>query len=156
MKPAFKQVIAAILLMLSLAAPVAAGPPDEDLVLSKSDARAMFAFSRSHWEANVAAVVAARLGEATGSPKTGIGVSLKTPVGVIQTLPIYVGSNAKPNSLQVTVEYQRLAGWLLSDVGVQAAIAKAEQEMLPEYIVSGDFKRVAGGLAVFFLIVEAP
>jgi hypothetical protein len=105
MKPAFKLLIAAVALTLGFAAPVIAGSPDEDAILSKSDTRAMFAFSRSQWEANVAAVVAARLGEATGSPKTGIGVSLKTPYGVVQTLPIYVGSDAKPNKLQVTVEY---------------------------------------------------
>jgi hypothetical protein len=153
---ALMHIIAAILLMLSLAAPAVAGPPDDDLILSKSDAQAMFAFSRSRWEANVAAVVAARLGEVTGSPKTGTGVSFKTPVGVVQTLPIYVDSDAKPNKLQVTVEYQRLAGWLLSDVSVQSAIAKAEQEMLPEYIVNGNFKRVeGGGLTVFFTILEA-
>ena len=94
---ALMHIIAAILLMLSLATPAVAGPPDDDLILSKSDTQAMFAFSRSQWEANVAAVVAARLGEVTGSPKTGIGLSLKTPAGVVQTLPVYVDSDAKPN-----------------------------------------------------------
>jgi hypothetical protein len=43
----------------------------------------------------------------------------------------------------------------LNDAGVQASIAKAKQEMLPEYIVSGDFKRAAGGIAIFFTILEA-
>ena len=132
-----------------------AGPPDEDAILSKSDTQAMFAFSRSQWEANVAAVVAAGLGEAIGSPKTGIALSLKTPVGVVQTLPIYVGSDAKPNTLQVTVQYRRPAVWLLSDAGAQASIAKAKQEMLPEYTASGDFKRFEGGLTFVFTISEA-
>ena len=86
------RIIAAILQMLSLAAPVAAGTTDDDAILSKSDARAMFAFSRPQWEANVAAVVTAGLGRATGSPATGIGVTLKTPVGAVQTLPVYVGT----------------------------------------------------------------
>jgi hypothetical protein len=54
MKPAFKHVIAAGVLMLSFAAPVVAGP-FEDAILSKSDTQAMFALSRSQWEANVAA-----------------------------------------------------------------------------------------------------
>jgi hypothetical protein len=48
-----------------------------------------------------------------------------------------------------------LPAWLFSDAGAQAAIAKAKQEMLPEYIVSGDFKRVASGVVVFFTILEA-
>ncbi|MGC2456312.1 MAG: hypothetical protein WA592_26505 [Pseudolabrys sp.] len=146
------RIIAAILLMLSLAAPVAAGTTDDDAILSKSDARAMFAFSRPQWEANVAAVVTAGLGRATGSPATGIGVTLKTPDGAVQTLPVYVGSDAKPNKLLVTVEYSGFPAGVLSDAGVQASIAKAKQEMLPEYIVSGDFKRAAGEIAIFFTI----
>lgn len=153
MKLAFKHIIAAIILMF-FAASAVAGPPDEYAILSKSDTGVVFSFSRSQWEANVAAVVAAGLGEAIGSPKTGIGLSLETPAGVVQTLPIYTDSDANPNALQVTVEYQRLAGLLLSDIGVQASIAKAKQEMSPEYIVSGDFKRVKGGLMVSFKIVE--
>jgi hypothetical protein len=154
MKPAFKDIIAAAVLILSVAAPVVAGPPDEDAILSKPDARAMFAFSRPQWEANVAAVVTAGLGRASGSPRTGIGLSIETPEGAVQTLPVYVGSDAKPTKLQVTVEYRLPAGQL-NDAGVQASIAKAKQEMLPEYIVSGDFKRAAGGIAIFFTILEA-
>jgi hypothetical protein len=46
MKPALKHVIAVVALTLGLAAPVVAGSPDEDAILSKSDARVMFAFSR--------------------------------------------------------------------------------------------------------------
>ena len=111
--------------------------------------------SRPQWEANVAAVVTAGLGRASGSPTTGIGLSIETPEGAVQTLPVYVGSDAKPNKLHVTVEYSGFPAGVLSDAGVQASIAKAKQEMLPEYIVSGDFKRAAGGIAIFFTILEA-
>ena len=51
--------------------------------------------------------------------------------------------------------YRPPAAALLSDAGLPDAITLAKQEMLPEFIVSGDFKRVEGSVAIFFLIIEA-
>jgi hypothetical protein len=154
MKPAFKHVIAAAVLMLSFAAPVVAGP-FEDAILSKSDTQAMFALSRSQWEANVGAHVVTGLGRAMGSPKTGIGLSTETPLGLLEVLPIYVDSDAKPKAVQIIVGYRPQAAALLSDASLQHTIALAKQEMLPEFLIRGDFKRFEGGLVIYFSILEA-
>jgi hypothetical protein len=153
MKAAFKYIMAASVLMFSFAAPLVAGPLDA--ILSKSDTHTKFTLSRTQWEANVAAVAALGLGRAMGSSKTGIGLSTETSIGLLEVVPVYFDSDAKPTAVQIIVGYRPPAAALLSDAGLQDAIALAKKEMLPEFIVSGDFKRVEGSVAIFFLIIEA-
>lgn len=153
MKAAFKYIIAASILTFSFAVPVVAGPLDA--ILSKSDTQTMFTLSRSQWEANVAAVAALGLGRAMGSPKTALGLSTETPIGLLEVVPVYFDSDAKPTAVQIIIGYRPAAAALLSDAGLQDAIALAKREMLPEFILSGIFKRLEGSVAIFFLIIEA-
>ena len=152
MKAAFKSIIAASVLTFSFAVPVVAGPLDA--ILSKSDTQTMFTLSRSQWEANVAAVAALGLGRAMGSSKTGLGLSTEAPIGLLEVLPVYFESDAKPKAIHIIVGYRPQAAAQLSDASLQDTIELAVQEMLPEYLVRGDFKRVEGAVVIFFLITE--
>jgi hypothetical protein len=94
-----------------------------DAILSKSDMQTMFTLSRSQWEAN--AVAALGLGRAMGSSKTGIGLSTETSIGLLEVVPVYFDSDAKP--IQIIVGYRPPAAALLSDAGLQDAIRTASK-----------------------------
>ena len=85
-----------------------AGPLDA--ILSKSDTQTMFTLSRSQWEANVAAVAALGLGRA------GLGLPTETPIDLLEVLPVYFESDAKPKAIHIIVGYRPQAaagGWAL-------------------------------------------
>jgi len=124
-------------------------------ILSKDDARALFAMTRAQWVENVQQAVMAGVAEATGRPESG-GVTMhtRTQVGVLSVRPDY-SDEGRPDFILMTVGYRAPAAGLLSDAVLDEAIEQSKQQMAPEYEVMGRVERLEGGVAIFFTIMES-
>lgn len=123
-------------------------------ILSKDDARAIFAMTRAEWVENVRRAVMAGAAKATGSPDSG-GVTMHTSnqTGHLSVRPDY-SDDGRPDFILVTVGYRAPTAGLLSDAALDEAIEQAEKQMAPEYEVMGTVERLDGGVAIFFTIME--
>ena len=128
-------------------------PPLE--ILSKEDAKATFALSRAEWESNLRAAVMAGAARAMSSPTEASTMVTEQSGGMILMVrPLFQKDNLKPEALQVTVGYRSQLSRTLSDSALNDAIKLAKSQMSPEYTVIGNVSRSAGGIAIFFMIME--
>jgi hypothetical protein len=81
--------------------------PDKD-ILSKTDARNLFAMSENQWIANVKRAVKQGLARAVGSSQgSGIGMATQSPGHVLSVRPMYLKDKSRPVSIQVVVGYRK-------------------------------------------------
>jgi len=170
-----KSLLAALVVSLSLAAPVLAGPFEDEVaafytsllfpvaafaqkatprveILSKDYARAIFAMTKSQWLTNVRQAVAAGAARLIGSQKTGFGMATKTPDAFLIVKPDYDENEQIPDFILVSVGYSHSISALLTDGALRDAIQTAKAQMMPEYDAHGSFERIQGRAAIFFTI----
>jgi len=126
---------------------------DSDMILSKRDAKGVFALRRDQWNANVMATVKAGIAKATSVPETGLGMFTTNPHGFMIVKPDF-STTGLPEFIQVTVAYREPSASKMSDEAIQDIVAKAKTELSPEYKVTAKTDRVSGGLAIFFTIFK--
>jgi hypothetical protein len=128
--------------------------PAELEILSKVDAIRLFGLTRSEWLQNVRSAVAAGSAMQTGDA-IGIGMTMQTKDGDLLTVrPDYSNGDGKPAFILVSVGYRAGRANRLTEQGLRDAIAAAKRQMAPEFDVHGDIERVAGGVALFFTILD--
>ena len=120
-------------------------------ILSKGDAGAIFAMTRAEWTESVRRAVMGGAARATGSPESGIALVTNTRAGELFVRPDYNGEG-RPDFIHVTVRYS--SATVLTDAVLNDAIKLAEQQMEPEYKVTGHAERLKGGVAVHLVIRE--
>ena len=123
-------------------------------ILSKDDARAMFAMTRIQWVENVRRLVISGVTKAMGSPETGLAMATTTPTGQLMVRPDYSGEGRKPYLVQVMIGYRYPMSALLTDSALNDAIQASKRQMEPEYDVIGNVERIRGEVAIFFIITE--
>jgi hypothetical protein len=123
-------------------------------ILSKEDARAIFAMTRAEWVENVRQAVMAGAARATGKPESG-GVTMVTTTQAAELFvrPDY-SDEGRPDFILLTVGFRSPTAERLSDAALDDAINLAARQMEPEYEVTGRAERLEGGAAVFFTIME--
>lgn len=120
-------------------------------ILSKDDAGAIFAMTRAEWTENVRRAVMGGAARATGSPESGLAMVTNTGAGELFVRPDY-SCEGRPDFIHVTVGYR--SATVLTDAVLNDAIKLAEQQMEPEYEVTGHAERLKGGVAVHLVITE--
>jgi hypothetical protein len=129
------------------------GTPDLE-ILSKADARSIFAMTRSEWTENVRQAVMAGAATAMGDPESGATLATTNPTGYFFVKPNYSGKG-RPDFVQATVGYRSPTAELLSDNMLNDVIDYATRQMEPEYKVVGRIERLEGAVvAIFFIITE--
>lgn len=124
-------------------------------ILSKEDARRVFAMSRSQWTDHVRALVRAGQAQAVGDVEGGLRAVTQTPDGdILYVHPDYFEGDAKPAVIHVNVAYRPPRARLLTDEAIRTVILAAKREMAPEFHVIGHWERTTEGLAVLFSIME--
>jgi len=140
--------------MFSISLPASAEEPPEE-ILSKVDAQTVFAMSEKEWIANVRKAIDQGVARVTGSLESGIGMVTTTPEGSILIVrPMYFADKNRPSAIQVIVGYRPAYSKLLSDEKIKATVEEAKKEMLPDYLVHGEIKKIKDGTTVFFIIEE--
>ena len=145
--------VALVAMFLSLTAALAQGGMPDLEILSKNDARSIFAMTRSEWTENVRQAVMAGAATATGIPESGATMATTTPTGYLFVKPDY-SDEGRPHFIQVTVGYRSPTAELLSDAMLNDVIDHATRQMDPEYEVIGRVERLEGGAAIFFILTE--
>jgi hypothetical protein len=120
-------------------------------ILSKDDVGAIFAMTRAEWTENVRRAVMAGAASATGSPESGLAMVTNTGAGELFVRPNY-NDQGRPDFIHVTVGYR--SPTVLTDAVLNGAIKLVEQQMEPEYEVTGHAERLKGGVAVHLVITE--
>lgn len=124
-------------------------------ILSKDDAREMFAMTKQEWVVNVQRAVAAGVATSTGTPETNFGMAMTTMgTDLLLVTPSYGEDGRKPEFIQVVVGYRDPTAQHLSDAALKEAIETAREQLAPEYDVIGDSERLEGGASVWFIITE--
>jgi len=154
-------VIVALSLLASELVPPAAAQKTDFEIMSKADAIMLFKMPRQQWQQNVASAVAAGKATATGFQSNIIGMRIAAPPdpygcgkGWITTRLDYRNGDARPAAVEVDVAWPPGEGPSLADSLAKEAIATVERQMAPEFEVIGNFERLAGGQAFFFIITE--
>lgn len=146
--------VAVAAMLLSLIAALAQGGAPDLEILSKDDARAIFAMTRSEWVENVQRAVTAGAARAMGRPESGgVTMVMTSQAGELFVRPDY-SDEGTPDFLIVTVGYRSPTVEPLTDAALNDAIERAKRQMEPEYEVTGRVERLEGSLAIFFTITE--
>src|SRR3546814_10573040 len=75
-------------------------------ILSKDDARAMFAMTKNQWHSNVYQAVSAGMARPMGTPETGYGMAMNTPDGdLLVVKPVYSKNELTPDFIQRSEEH---------------------------------------------------
>ena len=148
------RLIAFILALVPLVA-FSQEPPPTIEILSKDDARMMFAMSEDQWLANVQRAVETGAATPMETRENGIGMAMNTPDGdLLMVSATYAESKKKPDFIQVSVGYRYPKAALLPDSVLKGAVEAAQAQMEPEYEVIGSVERIEGGVSLFFVIME--
>ncbi len=145
-----------VLALLSVGGVLAQGSTMVE-ILSKDDARQVFAMSRDEWLENVRQAAAAGVAKATGSTDTGVTMTMLTSsTSQLMVRPDYSGAGRTPDFVQVTVAYSPPIPRELTDKALSEAIVAAKVQMAPEFDVMGNVERIGGGVAIFFVLTARP
>ena len=95
-----------LILVILISGPTTAQNP-QDGILSKADARTVFAMSEQEWISNVKNALTQGVARATGSPKSGIGMATTTSEGYFLIVrPMYGKEKNRPKQFK----YQLVIG----------------------------------------------
>jgi hypothetical protein len=120
-------------------------------ILSKEDAGAIFAMTRAEWTKNVQRAVMAGAARSAGNPESGLAMVTTTRAGELFVRPDY-SDEGTPNFIHVTVGFR--SPTVFTDAVLNDAIKSTEQQMVPEYDVTGHAERLKGGVAIHLVIME--
>jgi hypothetical protein len=139
-----------------LGPPPVSGQPKAKLeILSKDEARQVFAMSRAQWTEHVRNLVAAGQAQALGRVESGLRMATQTPEGdILMVQPDYFKGDSRPAVIHVTVGYRPPRARQLTEGAIQEVIAAAQRQMAPEFDVIGHHETAEQGLIVFFSITE--
>jgi hypothetical protein len=127
--------------------------PDDQMILSKSDATMIFSLSRDQWNKNVSAAAISGEARAMGKAENGYGMVSEHVMGFMIVNPDY-SSEDKPGFIQVSVAYRAPYSSQINDQTLMKTILQAREELAPEFSVIGDVQHLEGGLGVFFIILQ--
>lgn len=133
-----------------LGAPVRAENNND--ILSKADADAMFALSKDEWNANVLAAAAAGAAKAIPGSGNVLKMGTRQEVGLLVVAPSYDDSPGHPSFLQVSIFYERKISSLMTGDALNSIKQKASYELAPEYNVAMVREEMASGLLLMFFI----
>ena len=118
-------------------------------ILSKEDAREVFAMTGADWVENVRRAVEAGQAEATGTLGS-VAMHVPTKTGFISIRPDHNGqSGSTPDFIQVLIAYRQH----VSDEALLEAIEAAQNQLKPEYEVLASIEKMMGGVALFLTIM---
>jgi hypothetical protein len=82
---------------------------------------------------------------------------MQTPAGPVITRVGYTKGNARPSVVQVVVPYPPDKAPFFTETMVKEMLADTQQQMAPEFDVTGHMERpIGGGLTMCFFITERP
>ena len=143
------------LFLFLLVTTASAQPRIEDAILSKKDAMAMFAMSKSKWNKNV--LSAASTGQFKAVQGSGgiLGMGSRHPGGTaLLVKPYYDKGDKKPDLLQIITVFPLKFRFLFSKKSVDDFQQTAKNEMKPEYNIILIFKEEPYGFVFDFFIRE--
>ena len=144
-----------LLLAVALHGSSAQAQKQDGDVLSKEDARLLFAMSRQQWEENVNTAVRAGFATPHSSAPTMIGMQVTAPRGHVITELDYSRGPTKPRSIHLVLAYPAGSGATpYTDASARELLAHTRKQMAPEFDVTGNVERIEGGFAFFFTIRE--
>ena len=127
---------------------------EEFELLSKDDARAMFAMTRAQWISNVQAAASAGSARALGTPQD-ISMIMSKPDWDLVVKPGYRGNEPKPDIIQVTVAYRDpKVAEILTDAVIGSLTQQAKKQLAPEFEVHANAERIQDRVVIFFLISQ--
>src|SRR3546814_358645 len=136
MKP-IRQIAALMMLLLPATAVAQEATPTIE-ILSKDDARAMFAMTKNQWHSNVYQAVSAGMARPMGTPETGYGMAMNTPDGdLLVVKPVYSKNELTPDFIQVTVGYRYPRSAHFTEEVLEAAIGTAKTQVRHDDNVTG-------------------
>ena len=127
---------------------------EEFELLSKDDARAMFAMTREQWILNVQAAASAGSAKAFGTPQD-ISMIMSKPDWDLIVKPNYRGNESRPDIIQVTVAYRDpKAAVIFTDTAISSLTQQAKKQLAPEFDVHANAERIQNRVVIFFLITQ--
>jgi len=145
--------VALILLLVTCLVSSVSGQERESDILSKADARQLFAMSKRQWEENIRGAVAN--GMATRVPGTPVGMKVMAPGAPVTTRLDYSRGDARPAAVHVLIEFPAGGAPPLTPSMDKEMLADTQKQMAPEYDVAGRVERLgAGGMTFYFVITE--
>jgi len=149
-------------LLTILFAPVAAmaqGATDSDMILSKSDAIRLFGLTQQQWLAQRAQIISSGAALPHGNQPEAAGFRTEPQPGVILLVVVRYGAGpARPDMVSVGSLFRgRPFATLNVDpqgnrARFEGAIARAQQELAPEFFVYGEVFWAPDGAGVLFTI----
>lgn len=156
--PMFRRAaILTVIALIGLPVPSSAADGSGDIeFLSKRDTKSVFAMTHAQWISYVHGAVQAGAAKAMGSATSGLAMGMKTAGGSLVVRPDYRNGDARPAFIQVTVAYRYPKSATLSEEALTGAIEAVRQRMAPEYEVIGKIQRFRAGVALVYIVAEAP
>ena len=143
--------------LLSLPSPALGKAPRVERMelVSKADARQLFATPRTQWKENVrraaASGIAVPLWQA-GS--RSFGMSVRADGGAVSTLLRYDAGEARPTAVMFVMWYDAIDEHTLTDDFAHRIIETVKRQMAPEFHVIGEADRSGDSVAFFFFITQ--
>ena len=130
-------------------------PANDGAILSKEDAAAMFALSKSEWNDNVLAVSLAGAATAIKGPSDVLTMGTgDRSVSYMVVAPSYDDGDPRPLFLQIMVVYPHENSIDYTGEAASHVTARARQEMKPEYDVVGTHADTDLGFEFTFFVRE--
>ena len=125
-------------------------------ILSKEDAKQLFALDQFEWVQNVMLASTAGAARALRMGGTNVGMVTDHPgIGHMIVKPDYGDNPDKPDFIQVTVAYLPQFASVFDKQRRRELLENTKKQMAPEYNVILNFEVVQGRPTFFFLILEA-
>lgn len=146
---------ALVAVVLSLPGPALAEKPQQTAIelVSKRDARKLFATPRHQWKENVRRAAAS--GMAVPLRQAGsrsVGMSVRAAGGAVSTLLRYDAGDARPTAVMFVMWYDSPDAQNLTDAFARRIVATVKRQMAPEFHVMGETDRLETGVAFYFFI----
>ena len=108
------------------------GVTDDEMILSKEDAKSMFSMAKEDWIQNVKTAKAA--GATFPCPdKKNLSLCIDTGIAFMATVPNYLPGENYPNALNVVMQYKTPN--FLTEKQFEKVVETSKKEMSPEYHV---------------------
>jgi hypothetical protein len=136
--------------VISLPGPALAEKPQPTAIelVSKRDARKLFATPRHQWKENVRRAAAS--GMAVPLRQAGsrsVGMSVRAAGGAVSTLLRYDAGDARPTAVMFVMWYDSPDAQNLTDAFARRIVATVTRQMAPEFHVMGETDRLETGVA---------
>lgn len=141
--------------VMSLPGPALAEKPPQTAIelVSKRDARKLFATPRHQWSENVRRAAASGMAVPLrqGGPRS-VGMSVRAAGGAVSTLLRYDAGDARPTAVLFVMWYDTPDAQNLTDAFARRIVATVKRQLAPEFHVMGETDRLEQGVAFYFFI----